>query len=746
MSKVVNAMLSLVLVLALTLVAGGLSCITPVVRSETVINEIMFDPVGDDAGNEWIELYNNGTEAQNINGWTLSNRAGAIVATLPNWIFPNQTYLLVYFGDGTNDDDFSDGAGSFYSGINAETFNNTEDEVALYAGSPDSSAIRDFVSWCADGNYSPGTAHDYAVSADIWDDGGNFDTGFPTGKTIWDGNPIGRDKSSTDTDQSDDWDSKGGVDAYYPTPGAKNTGPLYSTYDGIKLTQLKVNLLLSHWSYRFTDSNHTILEEYQTDDETYVRANHYFEASLDGIIEYRLTGEAEYHWYKMSPSAWIEEINFVLYDSDLSENFSANYTKESVTSGLENTIVENLSLIHSYEVFNTTERVPDVDYTWDIEVSDIAGPLPHEDEEPLIPNPPVRVEQESYTSGAHTTITQKDSNRYSTEVIQDVNDRGVIWNVSFVKDELTSYGQTEAWTTVDLTNNVEGTHSISTHYNMELGEELLAGGLGDLDVNYIDYTLISGNKTFALDGPGYIRMEKVSDSLLDVVANIQVANVNDVSETLDLGSSGNLELLNIDGEEIITGYFVGNTAPPKIRQYYVDGSAGAGIGAVACAAAGYLASSLVIGAPAEATNPVGWATWLTRALLTVGSAAVCAVAGSEMEADKTPPTISFEVVGQGSTTEYGWIEVKITITDADSGLSKSRVTTTEPTSGETRFNKTYTYTNWKIPDATIFTLYNKTCKPEQRVITVTAFDDSAAKNQDSEQYTVTVPPRICESE
>jgi len=189
----------------------------------TEINEIMFDPIGEDAGMEWIELYNNGTGAENINGSTISNRTGEVAATLPNWSFPNQTYLLVCFGNGTNDANFSDGAGSFYTGINLETFNNTEDEVALYDGSPNSSTIRDFVSWCADGNYNPGPAHDYAVSAGIWTSGEFVDVSFTTGTNfVLDGESIGRNKYSSDTNSPTDWDDHGGADVYGPTPGAKN--------------------------------------------------------------------------------------------------------------------------------------------------------------------------------------------------------------------------------------------------------------------------------------------------------------------------------------------------------------------------------------------------------------------------------------------------------------------------------------------------------------------------------------------
>lgn len=181
-----------------------------------VINEIMFDPMGNDAGNEWIELYNNGTETQNINGGTISNRIGEIAATLPAWDFPVGAYLLVHFGTGTNDNDFSDGSGSFYTGTNVEIFDNTEDEVALYSGTPGASTIIDFVSWCFDGDYNLGPAHDYAVNANIWDHSEYF------GVMPYENESIGRDMHSTDTNLPSDFWIHGGFHACIPTPEERN--------------------------------------------------------------------------------------------------------------------------------------------------------------------------------------------------------------------------------------------------------------------------------------------------------------------------------------------------------------------------------------------------------------------------------------------------------------------------------------------------------------------------------------------
>jgi hypothetical protein len=65
-------------VIVTTLILALMSMLPVMVsaQSDVKINEIMYDPgtdQGSDANMEWIELYNNGTEAVNISGWTIDN-------------------------------------------------------------------------------------------------------------------------------------------------------------------------------------------------------------------------------------------------------------------------------------------------------------------------------------------------------------------------------------------------------------------------------------------------------------------------------------------------------------------------------------------------------------------------------------------------------------------------------------------------------------------------------------------------
>lgn len=236
-------------------------------RPDVVINEIMADPEGADAGKEWIELYNAG-ESIRINGWTIGNAEGTAAATLPNWVFSNNTYLVVHFGDGVNDEDFSDGNGTFYTGINQEVFDNVMDECALYEGKPGANTIIDFISYCYEGSYTPGIAHDYATKAGIWSEGEYFDPmaeSVPIGNLLAvpeEGNSIGRDSHSNDTNMPEDWDLSGGKDAFQQSPGRCNLDLFGFVSEEIPLTCSAKSTVEKEWTIMFYMAGDTNIESY----------------------------------------------------------------------------------------------------------------------------------------------------------------------------------------------------------------------------------------------------------------------------------------------------------------------------------------------------------------------------------------------------------------------------------------------------------------------------------------------------
>ncbi|MBI2092391.1 MAG: lamin tail domain-containing protein [Deltaproteobacteria bacterium] len=193
------------------------------------INEILYDPVGADAGLEWVELFNKSPEPQNVGGFTLTNREAVPLATLPDWTMPPCSYLAVHFGHGTNDDTFINGAAHFFNGPAAEPFDNSRDEAALYSGEPSTETIEDFVAYSDAGEIAEGHAFNHAKTAGIWQAGDFFDTSGAAQKDttltpvfVAEGDSIGRDRYSTDTNASADWHALGGIDSFGITLGAEN--------------------------------------------------------------------------------------------------------------------------------------------------------------------------------------------------------------------------------------------------------------------------------------------------------------------------------------------------------------------------------------------------------------------------------------------------------------------------------------------------------------------------------------------
>jgi len=205
-----------------------------------VINEVLYLPgraAAEVPGYEiaWVELLNVGDGPLNVGGWTLSNRDGLALTVLPDWEVPAGCYLTVHFGAGVNDSDFTDCEGHFwtegapfqvflplimknFTASSAPTspsstpgpfgpspgppqpFDELEDECALYAGPPSTATIVDFVAWSGDGDYDPGTAHDYAVAAGIWTPGDFLDT-----SDLGPVDTIGRAFNGYDANRAADW-------------------------------------------------------------------------------------------------------------------------------------------------------------------------------------------------------------------------------------------------------------------------------------------------------------------------------------------------------------------------------------------------------------------------------------------------------------------------------------------------------------------------------------------------------------
>lgn len=230
-------LLSKFMLIAAFFAAWGAQLPTAEAQAPSVlINEILyFQDVGSNELNrdhEWIELYNAGNTTINLQNWTITNRTAAPLVTLPDLDLPPDSYLVIHFGTGTDELDFSDNKGNLYTQedpLTTDHFSETMDEVALYSGAPSAATIVDFLAWKAiDSAFIGGPAHDMAVNAGIWtaDEFFNGENAaqhpFEKKRTVFAGDSIGRDQDSLDTNLPADWDTTGGQDAVDMTPCEQN--------------------------------------------------------------------------------------------------------------------------------------------------------------------------------------------------------------------------------------------------------------------------------------------------------------------------------------------------------------------------------------------------------------------------------------------------------------------------------------------------------------------------------------------
>lgn len=172
-------------------------------KPRLVINEV--SPL---SATEWVELYNGG-ESIDINGIVLSDQDGFTWTRSSSLDVPNDVYLVLMGGSGTDDTDFSDGNGTLY--IGTTEFTDAGDDVLLKYGGNDMGF--DYVQYGTGGDIQ--SCPSDPASENSW-------TGSITAPTGT--NTVGRDKDSSDTNNGNDWDNTGGPDVSAPTRGHINYG------------------------------------------------------------------------------------------------------------------------------------------------------------------------------------------------------------------------------------------------------------------------------------------------------------------------------------------------------------------------------------------------------------------------------------------------------------------------------------------------------------------------------------------
>jgi len=154
-----------------------------------VINEVMFWP---SSGDDWFELYNPTLSNHDLSGWTLVDSSETVIHT-----FSAMTTLNSHA----------------YIRINVSSVLGTNDYLSLLDSSLN---IIDFVAWSTSSNQE-GANYTAAVTAGEWPSGAYVNTA-----SLFQGDTIGRDQYSTDTNAVADWDVTCGIDATIPTPNAQN--------------------------------------------------------------------------------------------------------------------------------------------------------------------------------------------------------------------------------------------------------------------------------------------------------------------------------------------------------------------------------------------------------------------------------------------------------------------------------------------------------------------------------------------
>lgn len=158
------------------------------------INEIMYNPFGDEVEGEWIELYNTGAE-ENIGSWNLTDQDGNYY-TFPEIIVPAQTFVLVRTSTGNIT--YDNNVTILHMNRTWSMLNNAGDDLLLVDGHGD--AI-DYVS------YGSGSAVDHPVFPLTW-------TG--TNKTVSEGFSLALIPDGQDLDSDENWLES------IPSPGSWN--------------------------------------------------------------------------------------------------------------------------------------------------------------------------------------------------------------------------------------------------------------------------------------------------------------------------------------------------------------------------------------------------------------------------------------------------------------------------------------------------------------------------------------------
>ena len=169
-----------------------------------VINEVLYNPAGNETEGEFVELYNALNRSVNLTGWTLSDQDGdGVDFTFPAFVLPSHGFVVLHTGKGT--DYTAEGVQHFYLGKSSSFLSNTGDDLLL--------------------SDADGKGVDYIA----WGTGSAIDP--PPEGTDWEGVMTAEEGHSLSLiPDGADWNSTVNWQETLPTPGAPNTPMSWESY------------------------------------------------------------------------------------------------------------------------------------------------------------------------------------------------------------------------------------------------------------------------------------------------------------------------------------------------------------------------------------------------------------------------------------------------------------------------------------------------------------------------------------
>ncbi len=159
---------------------------------DLVINEVMYDPIGDEPTGEWVEIYV-ASGGVDLDGYRIIDQ-DAYSIPFPSFTPQAGEYIVAHTGSGTND--LTGPVYHIYRGYGASMWSNTADDVSIETGS--GSCIDTMA-------YGTGGSIDPPPAGCTWGAGTN-----PT--TSSEGTSIALEENGQDSDDPSDW-TESGLDA-----------------------------------------------------------------------------------------------------------------------------------------------------------------------------------------------------------------------------------------------------------------------------------------------------------------------------------------------------------------------------------------------------------------------------------------------------------------------------------------------------------------------------------------------------